>query len=84
MQNFIKNASVALQRVSPKNKISKDFKTCSKLIRVFGSIYLCEQFIFKIKYCKSKCRNGISDAHMHDTRRIAASSMEPNTTTFLQ
>jgi len=36
----IKNASVALQRVSPKNKISKDFKMCSKLIWVFGNIYL--------------------------------------------
>jgi len=51
----IENASVALQKVSPKNKISKDFKTCSKLISVFGSIYFCEQFMSMIKYCKSMC-----------------------------
>jgi len=81
----IENASVALQKVSPKNKISKDFKTCSKLISVFGSIYFCEQFMSMIKYCKSMCWNRISDAdtRMQDTPRIA-SSMEPNTTIIMQ
>jgi len=71
-------------KVFPKNKISKDFKTCSKLICLFRSTYRCEQFFSMMKYHKSKCQNGISDISLHDTLRIAASSMEANITTIMQ
>jgi len=29
-----------------------------------------------MKYCKSKCRNRISDAHLHDTLRIPYCSVK--------
>jgi len=56
-------------------------KRAQKLICDFGRTYLCEQLFSKMKYCKSKCRNRISDAHLHDTLRIAASNTESNITT---
>jgi len=33
-----------------------------------------------MKYCNSKYRNRTSYAHLHDTLRIAALSMDPNIT----
>ena len=70
----------------PRTRFPKISKRASKLICLFGSTYLCEQFFSKMKYCTcmSKCRIRISDAHLHDTLRIAASSMESNITTIMQ
>ena len=55
----------------------QDLRTCSKIVCLLWSAYLCEQFFSKMKYYKPKYRNRISDAHFHATLRIAA---EPNTT----
>jgi len=68
----VKNTFRILQSVSHK-KISRYFNEL-KFIGLFGSTYLCEQFLSEMKYCKSKYRN----ARGHDTRRIAASNMEQN------
>ena len=58
------------------------------LVIVFGVVYgsadLCEQFFSKMKYCKSKCRNRLSEAHLHDIILIAVLSMEPNIATIMQ
>ena len=71
---FVSKTLLEFYRVSPQNKISKDFKTCSKTDLFVWKYLSLRQFFFKMKYCKSKCRNRISDAHLHDTLRIAASS----------
>ena len=81
--NFLSKAFLEFYKVSTKNNISKDFKTCSK-IDLLGSTHRCKQFFSKMKYCKSKCWNRISNEPLHDTLCITASSMEPNITTTVE
>jgi len=64
--------------VSPKKKISKDFKTCSNGFVCLEVLIFATNFFSKMKYCKSKSRNTIADEHLHDTLCTTISSMEPN------
>ena len=74
------NLNLKASIVSNQNKI---LKSAQKLICLFESTYLREQFFFKPNYSKFKSQSRISDAHLHDILCIAASIMEPNIATIM-
>ena len=45
-----------------------------KTISLFGSIYCCEQFFSKMKYCKGKQRGQLSDQNLKSQLRVAIKS----------
>ena len=43
---------------------------------LFGNMYICEQLFSRMKYRKSKITSKISDKHLENSLRIAASSIK--------
>jgi len=78
---FLSKTFLEFYRASPKKKIYKDFKTCLNSFACLEILIIATNSFSKLKYCKSKYRNRSSDARLHDTFCIAATSMEPNVTT---
>lgn len=50
-----------------------------KIASMFGSTYTCEQLFSKMKYTKSKLRTKITDEHLENVLRLAASNKSNST-----
>ena len=44
---------------------------------LFGSMYICEQYLSRMKYMKSNISSKISDEHLESSLRMAATATEP-------
>ncbi|KAG0433364.1 General transcription factor II-I repeat domain-containing protein 2A [Dictyocoela muelleri] len=49
-----------------------------KIISLFGSTYICEQFFSKMKYNKSKTRSRITDDNLEKSMRVSLSKLNIN------
>ena len=62
----------------PKEAFPRIIDFARKKISLFGSTYICEQLFTKMKYAKSKTRLRLTDNHLENNLRVAASSISPN------
>ena len=51
---------------------------------LFGSTYICEQLFTKMKHTKSKTRSRLTDCHLENSLRVAASSIAPKIDTLVK
>ena len=49
-----------------------------KFACVFGSTFSCEQLFSKLKVTKNKMRTNLTDTHLDDALRLAATTLTPN------
>ena len=65
------------KKICPMDKpdVTKDI--ARKKMSLFGSTYICEQLFTKMKYTKSKTRSRLTDCHLENSLRVAASSIAP-------
>ncbi len=62
----------------PKNTYPAIYKHALRMVSLFGSTYLCEQFFSKMKYTKNKYRTVMTDTHLMQQLRLATSSTKPD------
>ena len=62
----------------PKEAFPRITDFARKKMSLFGSIYICEELFTKMKYAKSKTRSRLTDNHLENNLRVAASSISPN------
>ena len=55
-----------------------------KKMSLFGSTYICEQLFTKMKHAKSKTKTRLTDNHLENNLRVAASSISPNIETLVK
>ncbi|XP_067932990.1 general transcription factor II-I repeat domain-containing protein 2-like [Watersipora subatra] len=53
-------------------------KHAFRMVSLFGSAYLCEQFFSRMKSTKSKYRTGLTNAHLAQQLRISFSDIKPD------
>ncbi|KAJ8014730.1 hypothetical protein DPEC_G00018750 [Dallia pectoralis] len=49
-----------------------------KMSIVFGSTYICEQTFSRMKQTKNPTRNRLTDKHLHQTLRLASTTLQPD------
>ena len=49
-----------------------------RMVSLFASTYVCEQFFSRMKITKSKMRTSMTDQHLENSLRIATSQIEPD------
>lgn len=60
-------------------KFPKLFSACARVLAMFGSTYVCEQFFSTMKINKSVFRSRLTDEHLRATLRLAtARDIKPN------
>ncbi|XP_067936955.1 EPM2A-interacting protein 1-like [Watersipora subatra] len=53
-------------------------KHALRMVSLFGSTYLCEQFFSRMKHTKSKYRTGLTDEHLAQQLRVSFSDTKPD------
>ncbi|KAJ8386115.1 hypothetical protein AAFF_G00177090 [Aldrovandia affinis] len=49
-----------------------------KILRLFGSTYLCEQTFSTMNFNKNRFRSKLSDSHLRDILRISTTAFKPD------
>lgn len=62
----------------PKQTYPGIYKHALRMVSLFGSTYLCEQFFSKMKHTKNKYRTMLTDQHLTQQLRVASSSTRPD------
>ena len=68
----------------PKEAFPSIIDFARKKMSLFGSTYICEQLFTKMKYAKSKTKSRLTDNHLENNLRVAASSISPNIETLVK
>ena len=68
----------------PKEAFPRIIDFARKKMSLFGSTYKCEQLFTKMKYAKSKTRSRLTDNHLENNLRVAASSISSNIETLVK
>ena len=68
----------------PEESFPKIKDLARKKMSLFGSTYICEQLFTKMKHTKSKTRSRLTDCHLENSLRVAASSIAPKIDTFVK
>ena len=68
----------------PEESFPKIKDLARKKMSLFGSTYICEQLFTKIKHTKSKTRSRLTDCHLENSLRVAASSIAPKIDTLVK
>ena len=70
----------------PEESFPKIKDLTRKKISLFGSrpTYICEQLFTKMKHTKSKTRSRLTDCHLENSLRVAASSIAPKIDTLVK
>jgi hypothetical protein len=62
-----------------RDRFPKMFSMCARILAMFGSTYVCEQFFSSMKINKSVFRSRLTDEHLRATLRLATSrDIKPN------
>ena len=63
----------------PRERFSKLLSASARIITMFGSIYVCEQFFSSMKLNKTVLRSRFTDKHLQATLRlVSANKLKPN------
>ena len=68
----------------PEKSFPKIKDLARKKMSLFGSTYICEQLFTKMKHTKSKTRSRLTDCHLENSLRVAASSIAPKLDTLVK
>ena len=68
----------------PEESFPKIKNLARKKMSLFGSTYICEQLFTKMKHTKSKTRSRLTDCHLENSLRMAASSIAPKIDTLVK
>ena len=66
----------------PEESFPKIKDLARKKMSLLGSTYICEQLFTKMKHTKSKTRSRLTDCHLENSLRVAASSIAPKIDTL--
>ena len=53
-------------------------KNAARIISLFGSTYVCEQMVSRMKHVKSKIRSSVTGGHLEQCMRSATTSLDPD------
>lgn len=62
----------------PKQTYPVLYRHALRMVSLFGSTYLCEQFFSRMKHTKNKYRTTLTDQHLMQQLRVAASTTRPD------
>ena len=68
----------------PEQSFPKIKDLARKKMSLFGSTFICEQLFTKMKHTKSKTRSRLTDCHLENSLRVAASSIAPKIDTLVK
>ena len=68
----------------PEESFPKIKDLARKKMSLFGSTYICEQLFTKMKHTKSKTRSRLTDCHLENSLRVAASNTAPKIDTLVK
>ena len=77
-QNFKKMNLIDFYKSLPVAECYNLMQFAKKFVCTFGSTYISEQLLSKVKHVKSKLRSNLIERHLLDRLRACTSTIEPN------
>ena len=74
----LREGTIALWKSVPIKKYPNVKRGALKILSMFGSTYICESVFSTLKHVKSKHRSLLTDTHMKELLRVAATEYKPD------
>ena len=74
----LKEGTIALWKSVPMEKYPNIKQAALKILKIFGSTYVCESVFSTLNYVKSKHRSVLTDTHVKELLRGATTEYKPD------